>query len=251
MIRAIIVDDEKMALEQLRYALSQYKEISIAAEFSDPVEVLGKIRVLKPDVAFLDIDMPEINGFMLAEEIRDISPGTSIVFVTAYDDYAIKAFEINAVDYVLKPISRTRIDNTIQRVIRKITGLEGKSIKGNDNLDKLIKQNIIRILAWEGENIKILKPSDVLFISIAKRNTIIITKQKKYLGKHSLNYWEDRLAQWNFFRCHRSYLINLDKIEKIYSIFNNMYYLKMKDCKNEIPVSRRSLNNLKQILGFD
>ncbi|HAA25180.1 MAG TPA: DNA-binding response regulator [Ruminiclostridium sp.] len=251
MIRAIIVDDEKMALEQLRYALSQYKEISIAAEFSDPVEVLGKIRVLKPDVAFLDIDMPEINGFMLAEEIRDISPGTSIVFVTAYDDYAIKAFEINAVDYVLKPISRTRIDNTIQRVIRKITGLEGKSIKGNDNLDKLIKQNIIRILAWEGENIKILKPSDVLFFSIAKRNTIIITKQKKYLGKHSLNYWEDRLAQWNFFRCHRSYLINLDKIEKIYSIFNNMYYLKMKDCKNEIPVSRRSLNNLKQILGFD
>lgn len=250
MIRAIIVDDEKMALEQLRYALSQYKEISIAAEFSDPVEVLGKIRVLKPDVAFLDIDMPEINGFMLAEEIRDISPGTSIVFVTAYDDYAIKAFEINAVDYVLKPISRTRIDNTIQRVIRKITGLEGKSIKGNDNLDKLIKQNIIRILAWEGENIKILKPSDVLFFSIAKRNTIIITK-KKYLGKHSLNYWEDRLTQWNFFRCHRSYLINLDKIEKIYSVFNNLYYIKMKDCQTEIPVSRRSLNNLKQILGFD
>lgn len=157
MIRAIIVDDEKMALEQLRFVLNQYEEIYIAGEFSDPAEILGKIRVLKPDVAFLDIDMPEINGFMLAEEIRDISPETSVVFVTAYDNYAVRAFEINAVDYVLKPISKARIDNTIQRVIGRITSPEGKSIKGNDNLDKLIKQNIIRILAWEGENIKIIK----------------------------------------------------------------------------------------------
>lgn len=121
MIRAIIVDDERMALEQLGYVLSQYREISISAEFSDPVEVLGKIPALKPDVAFLDIDMPEVNGFMLAEEIMEISPHTSVVFVTAYDDFAVKAFEINAIDYVLKPVSRSRIDNTIQRIIREIT----------------------------------------------------------------------------------------------------------------------------------
>ena len=106
MIKTILIDDERMALEQLKYIVEQYEDIELIKSFSDPIEALQEFKDIKPDLVFLDISMPGLNGFMVAEEIKNISPKTEIVFVTGYDDYAIQAFELNAMDYILKPISK-------------------------------------------------------------------------------------------------------------------------------------------------
>ncbi|NLC67928.1 MAG: response regulator [Clostridiaceae bacterium] len=116
-IKTMLIGDEQVALEQLKCIVEQYEELEVLKAFADSEKVLQKISKIKPDLVFLDISIPGSNGFMTAEKIKNIAPSTEIVFVTAYDDYAIRAFEINAMDYILKPVTKSRIDKTIKRAI--------------------------------------------------------------------------------------------------------------------------------------
>lgn len=253
MINAIIIDDEEIAVTQLQYFLEQYTDIYISATFTDPITALEAIGGYQPNLVFLDIKMPEISGLAVAEEIMQILPESYVVFVTAYDEYALKAFDYNAIDYILKPVTRKRMDRTIQKVLAGFGGDRGKSTL-SDKLSKISKTygtSYHRIIAVEEEGkIILLNPADVVMFTPNGHGAIIHTPRKTYTTKQSMNYWEERLAEFNFFRCHKSYLVNFDRIEKILPMFNNTYLLQIRDYSKEIPVSRNKARELSQILGL-
>jgi DNA-binding LytR/AlgR family response regulator len=252
MINTVLIDDEEIALQQLRYLLGQYPEIDVRAAFADPVTALEKARLYQPDLIFLDIKMPEISGLAVAEELNRILPDACIVFVTAYDEYALKAFEYNAVDYILKPVSAKRIDKTVTRVLANFGSRPKAALAAK--LSKIRKQygkGFNKIIAVEDAGkISLLSPADVVMFTPRGHGAVIHTKTKTYYTKQSMNYWEERLAELNFFRCHKSYLVNFDHIEKILPMFNNTYLLKIAGYPAEIPVSRSRAKELSRLLGL-
>jgi len=253
LIKSILIDDEEVAITQLEYLLKQYPEIHVQATFTDPVTALEKVNLYQPNLIFLDIKMPEINGLVVAEEIMQILPETYIVFVTAYDEYALNAFDYNAIDYILKPVTVKRIDRTIQKVVTNLSGGKLKPTLAS-KLSKITQTHdsgFNKIIGVEEEGkIILLNPCDVIMFTPRGHGAIIHTQNKTYYTKRSMNYWEERLAEYNFFRCHKSYLVNFDKIEKILPMFNNTYLLKVHNSPNEIPVSRNKAKELSKILGL-
>ncbi|WP_378956199.1 LytR/AlgR family response regulator transcription factor [Pelosinus sp. sgz500959] len=253
MINTILIDDEEIAVTQLEYLLEQYPEIHVIATFTDPVTALEKIHLYQPDLIFLDIKMPEISGLVVADELSKILPETYVVFVTAYDQYALNAFDYNAIDYILKPVSLKRIDRTIQKVLTNFSSGKFKNTLPSklSKLTKIYSNGFNRIIGVEeAGKIILLNPSDVIMFTPRGHGATIHTQQKIYKTKQSMNYWEERLTEFNFFRCHKSYLVNFDKLEKILPMFNNTYLLKFFDYPTEIPVSRNKAKELSQILGL-
>lgn len=253
MIDTILIDDEEIAVEQLEYLLEQYPEINVLATFTDPVTALEKVHLYQPALIFLDIKMPEISGLVVAEEMMRILPETYIVFVTAYDEYALKAFDYNAIDYILKPVSLKRIDRTIQKALTNLSGGKSKTTLAVklSRIRKMSGSGFNKIIAVEeAGKIILLNPSDVIMFTPRGHGAVIHTGAKTYNTKQSMNYWEERLAEFNFFRCHKSYLVNFNRIEKILPMFNNTYLLKISDYPIEIPVSRNKAKELSQILGL-
>ena len=248
MLRVILVDDEKLALDELGFMLSSYPEIKVIGAYTNPAEALGQIIAQKPDLIFLDIDMPVINGLTLAKEVISVLKNTEIVFVTAFDGYAVNAFEVNAMDYLLKPVSRDRLDKTIERLClkHKANGKVGKYIMDKlNNIEKSLRQFEEKLAVWENEQIYLLKPSDILYLTVEDGNVLVFARQGRFLSKLSLEIWEGKLAAHNFFRCHRSFLVNVDFIERIIPTENNCCTIMLNDRKDEIPVSRRQTKELR------
>ncbi|MGI6450681.1 MAG: LytR/AlgR family response regulator transcription factor [Desulfitobacteriia bacterium] len=251
MIKAVLVDDEEMALEELAYALEQFENLNVLKTFSDPLEFLKELPNCQPDVIFLDIEMPEVNGFVVCEEILAHKPDILIVFVTAYDEYAIKAFEANALDYVLKPVDMKRLQQTIKKIVsRSSENSQERPCACLPQPDQYLKSSMNKIIVWENEEIILLKPSSVLYFKVQDGSVLVVTEQKKYKTRNTLNYWEQRLSKRGFFRCHKSFLINIDKIEKIVPMFNNTFILRLTNHREEIPVSRNGGKALKRVIGI-
>lgn len=253
MIKTILIDDEEAAVSQLEYLLRNYPEINVLSAFTDPITALEKIQIYKPDLIFLDIKMPEISGLIVAEEIMSIFPETYIVFVTAYDEYALSAFDYNAIDYILKPISAKRVDRTIQKVFTNFHGGKLRNIQ-TSKLSQIMKSygnGFNKIIAAEkAGKIILLNPSDVVMFTPNGHGAIIHTHTNTYNSKQSMNFWEERLTEFNFFRCHKSHLVNFGNIEGILPMFNNTYLLKITNFPTEIPVSRNKAKELAKILGL-
>jgi DNA-binding LytR/AlgR family response regulator len=252
LMRVVLIDDELMALENLKYVIGQFDGVEIAGVFTNPLEAIQEIDTIRPDAVFLDIEMPQLNGFVAAEEIFGILPGVCIVFVTAYNEYAVKAFEINAIDYILKPVSKKRIEQAIGKLVKNCGGLrQGGQVEGTDMIiAEYFKKQINKIIAWKGEKIILLNPNQVLYLYANERNVFVITEHGQLKVRNTLNYWEKRLLHFNFFRCHRAFLINLDKIEVIRPMFNNTYEIKLISHDDSIPVSRKYARALKQMLSL-
>lgn len=253
LIRAILIDDEEIAVRQLEYLLQRYSDIHVHAVFTDPVAALEKIASIRPDLVFLDIEMPVVSGFVVAEEIMRMLPDTYVVFVTAYDEYALKAFEYNAIDYILKPLSPRRIDRTIEKVLKNFSGGKAKNRWGSELAEarRLYSRDFNKMFAVEEDGkIFLLNPADIIMFTPHGRGAIIHTPERKYTTRHSMNYWEQRLAELDFFRCHKSFLVNFAKIESVLPMFNNTFLLKIAGLSREIPVSRNKARELTEILGL-
>ncbi len=249
MVRMIIVDDEKAAVDELKFMLDRYEDIQIAGTFTDPGKALETILINGTDVVFLDISMPEMDGFVLAEAVLKLKNPPFIVFVTAYDEYAINAFEINAVDYLLKPVYEERLDRTIQRVKEKMKN----KVKMQNEVNAFIKNRYIekhssRLPLWKKDRIYLVKPQDIIYCTCSAGETIINTNNNEFISTDSLNHFDEILTPYNFFRCHRSYLIQLDDIKEIIPWFNNTYAVKMNNNKEHIPISRRKVKEFKELL---
>ena len=237
MISCIIVEDELPAREELKYFLNEEKEIKLIAEFDNPLDTLNFLENNTTDVIFLDISMPDMNGISLGKIVTKMYPNMKIVFITAYKDYAVDAFEIKAFDYLLKPYSETRIRNLLKSLVNTETEVIS-SIK-NSNLKK-ITVNI-------DERLYVISLNDVDYIEASEKETLIFSNQKKYISKIKISKWEEMLKGYNFYRCHRSFIINLDKITQIEQWFNSSWIIKIKNYTTAIPVSRNNIKELKEI----
>ena len=252
MLRAVLVDDEKLSLEELSFILSKNNDIEIIGKYVDALSALEFIKKSKPEIVFLDIEMPEIDGFALAEEITQMDFPVSIVFATVFDKYAVKAFEINAFDYVLKPFSEKRLQITVDKI--------NERYKCNENIPSFIYNNIIpeiqeikvmkKLPLWKDECIFLVDPQDILYCTVLNKEVLVLTKDANFTTQYTLNQLGNKFINHNFFRSHKSYLVNLDKIYKIIPWFNSTFVLKIEDWKEEVPVSRHYVKDFKKIIDM-
>ena len=242
-MRAIIIDDERLARTELRKLLQDYPEVEVVDEAANADEGINKIDTLQPDLVFLDIQMPGKTGFdMLAELER----APHVIFTTAYDEYALKAFEVNALDYLLKPIEPKRLADAMQK-------LHVAETKENhvvpENFNQSILTEVDQVFVKDGERCWFVKLSDIrLFESVGNYAKVFFASNKPLILK-SLNALEERLDPKTFFRANRKHIVNLRMIEKIEPYFNGGLLLELKGGE-KIEVSRRQTVKFKEMMSL-
>jgi two-component system LytT family response regulator len=233
-LTAIIIDDERLARRELRSLLSEFAEISIVGEAENLTEAVNLIQTEKPDVVFLDIQFSNENGFDLLEKVEK---DFKLIFVTAFDEFAIRAFEINALDYLLKPVNPERLAKTLERLLET-------DEKPEKNWRKLEYED--RLFIEIGERSKFLKISSIKCICADGDYTQVFTDDgKKHLVTKPLKEWEDRLPEKFFVRIHRSTVVNLEFIEKVETWFSRSYQIYLREMREPLTVSRRYAAQLK------
>ncbi len=246
-LTAIIIDDESLARQIIKKYLEEFSSIELIADCSNGLEGIKKINELHPDLIFLDIQMPKINGFEMLEILEE---PPVIIFTTAYDQYAIKAFEVNAADYLLKPFSKERFNEAIEKA--KVY-LRDKSIQG-DQLKKLINHNdeqkeyIERIIVKDGSDILIIPAEQIKYIEAQDDYIMIYSEMGKFLKQKTMKYMERHLNPNEFVRIHRSYIVSIKEIEKIEQLGKESFLVKLKDKTRTFPVSKSGYENLKKVL---
>jgi len=241
-IRAIIVDDERLARAELKKLLALHPEILIIDEASNVEEGVEKIDLARPDLIFLDIQMPGKTGFDLLAELEK---APKVIFTTAYDEFALKAFEVNALDYLLKPIDPKRLADAIQKLQAEIE-LERASLSGNQR-GPLSESD--QVFVKDGEKCWFVKLQDIrLFESVGNYAKVYFDTNKPLILK-SLNALEDRLDDRVFFRANRKHIINLHWIEKIEPYFNGGLLVELKGGE-KVEISRRQTVKFKEMMSF-
>ncbi len=257
-LRALIVDDEYPARQELRYMLQNFDNVEIVGEATNANEALALIKALDYHIIFLDIAMPGMSGLELGAAIQDLSRKPHIVFVSAYDEHALKAFEVNAVDYILKPMEEQRLRKTIDKVLKSYQEVNDNFEKGTegDKPDNSGRRNtkeirIERIPAEKLGKTILVAMSDVFYAFTENDYVYIKTYNDKMITRFTLKELEARLNPSVFYRTHRCFIVNLHRVTEIVPFFNGTYNLVMEDAeKSEVPVSRAQAKKLRKILGF-
>lgn len=244
-IRALVVDDEPLARESLSMTLSSFEEITVIGECSDGFEAVKAVQELRPDILFLDIQMPRLDGFDVADLLGEDAP--YIVFVTAYDEYALKAFETHALDYLLKPVKPERFARTLEKIKERLEGGEPQNVDGllNDHREK--KFPVSRILVKDRMNIHVLPVEQIICFEARDDYVEIRTPSGSYLKKETLNRLEKMLDSRQFIRIHRSYLLNIGYLSRIEPYSKDSRISVLKD-GSTLPVSRSGYAKLKKLL---
>ncbi len=247
MKKIVIIDDEPLARSIVAEYLGKYDDLQVVAECNNGYEGVKAIQQHKPDLIFLDIQMPKINGFEMLELLDIIPP---VIFTTAFDEYAIKAFEANAVDYLLKPFSQDRFRDAMEKwQLKTANGVQDKNLRSlMDNGEKAVDEKT-RIVVKTNSEISIVPVGDVLYIEAYDDYVKIFTKDSYYLKKKTMNYYEQVLDPAQFFRAHRSFILNLQQLTRIEPLEKNTYVALLKSGK-KIPLSRSAYSRLKEKLGI-
>jgi two-component system response regulator LytT len=259
-LTAVLVDDEELARDELGFLLGQVGGVDVVGQAGNGIEAVATINRLKPDVVFLDIQMPGLTGFEVARRMIDAKTPSHIVFVTAYDQHAIEAFDVNAVDYLLKPVDPARLDVAIQRARRRIaserpaTGADtGVSAEQLEKIVEIVaerRNRRDRLALKVGERFLLVQADEVIYASLA--DDVITVVAGRHVGTSScrtLDELQEQLDPGVFWRVHRSHLVNINKVKEIVPWFNRNYILRMKDEKaTEIPVSRNHTRRLRDYL---
>lgn len=248
MLTALIIDDEELARNLIIHYLNAHPAISIVGQCSDGFEALKAINQLKPDIIFLDIQMPKLNGFELLEVI-DHQP--SIIFSTAYDEFAIKAFEQNATDYLLKPYSQSRFNEALKRVTLKHQKPKGTNITTDKLLQSIDNQeNILqRVVVKHHNQIEVISTEQLIYLESADDYVMLHTANARFLKQKTMKYFEDHLDKEAFVRVHRSYLVQISYIARFEPYGKDSFIVILKNNK-QIPMSRAGARLLKEKLGL-
>lgn len=258
-INTIIVDDEKPARDELAYLLKGFPEISIIGQGKNGVEAMALIKEYTPDLVFLDVQMPGLDGFgVLKRLVEKKMKLPHVVFATAFDQYAVQAFDVNAVDYVLKPFDKARIAKAVQRARREIEAatspaerleqlvnqLGGLTRQASPQAMKLLLQSQQRLLLVDGE--------DVIFATIDGGTISVVARDLEGTSNYrTLEEMQDALDSDIFWKPHRSYLVNIRHIKEVVPWFKSTYMLKMSDKKQtQIPVSRTQIKRMRELFKF-
>lgn len=245
MIKTVLIDDEPLARGIVKYYLSQYPEFEIVAECNDGFEGLKAIAAHQPDLVFLDVQMPRISGFEMLE-LLDQKP--AIIFTTAFDEYAIKAFEVNAIDYLLKPIEPLRFEEALKKV--KISNAFSAE-KAQEFLDTTASMNVQnhRIVVKDQGTIKIISVDDLQYIEANDDLVKLNTAQGNFFKSKTMAFFEQTLDPSKFIRIHRSYIVNLDQVTKIELKEKDSYIVQLRS-DIWLPVSKTGYSKLKVALGW-
>jgi len=255
MLRTVVVDDEQLAREELCFLLGQIPGVEVVAQAEDGPAALETIAEHTPDLVMLDVQMPGLTGFEVARRLVNGGTDAHLVFVTAYDRHAIEAFDVNAVDYLLKPVEADRLSTAVERVRRRMQTERG-SQPPVDNLDRVLqllsdRQNRREQLAVKvGDRFLLLQSDEVVHASVEDDVITVVTNSLSGTSNYrTLDELQARLDPDIFWRVHRSHLVNINKIREIVPWFSRNFILKMKDAKgSEIPVSRSQTKRLREYL---
>jgi two-component system response regulator LytT len=249
LLKTIIVDDERLARRELRRLLKAVEDVEITAEAGNGIEADAIIAKERPDLVFLDIEMPGLNGLQVAEKMLQKKNQAHVIFVTAYDHYAIKAFEVNAVDYLLKPIVPERLEESVERV-RKLIAAGASPLKNLEQLVASLSAPKNRKLSLRFEKSSIIIDAADLIFAHAEQGvvTAVTAATTGTLACQSLDELHEMLGD-SFFRAHRGYVVNIDKIREVIPWFSGTFRLRMSN-NSEIPLSRNRAKALRDILDF-
>jgi two-component system, LytTR family, response regulator len=233
-MNCIIVDDEYPSIQELSYFINNFSSIKVLGEFTDSVKALEYFQSNSVDVIFLDINMPRLDGLAFSRIIKGLKNIPLLVFITAYREHAVEAFEVSAFDYILKPYSESRIVDLLRRLDKCTTN----------------KCDNSKITLWKNDKLFVLNINDIYYCEANEHEVFVYTKEDHFKVSTSISEFHRRLPQDSFFKSHRSYIVNLDKIIEIIPWFNNTYILKLQGTNAEIPVSRQNIGLFKQLMGI-
>ena len=244
-MKILIVDDEFPARKLIRHYIEDETDIEVVGEYDHCSEALEYINMNTVDIVFLDINMSQMNGIDMAEKINKKINPPMIIFTTGFTEYAVKAFELNAIDYIVKPYTKRRIIESLKR------GREAK----NNQLYGLLSENIHysrgKLSAWDGNKMIVIKYSDIEYFSAAKKGKSNVRTEKGiYTVDLPLKDIENRLEINEFMRVHKSFIVNIEKITEVTPSFNNTYELTMISSCENVPVSRHYIASFREKIGI-
>jgi two-component system LytT family response regulator/two-component system response regulator LytT len=264
-LRVLVVDDEPLAREELCYLLDELGDVEIAGQAADGVEAVRLAEQLEPDLVFLDVQMPGVGGFEVARRLVLGPDPPEVVFVTAFDQYALDAFAVNAVDYLLKPVDPARLEQAVQRARKRVAAGRGAG-RPTAELPALTTetlQQIVHMVAERqsrrerlavkvGERLLLVSAEEVIYASLVDDTILVVTGQVTGTSNfRTLDELQAHLDPAVFWRVHRSHVVNINKIKEIVPWFSRNYILRMKDPKaTEIPVSRSQTKRLRDYLNL-
>jgi two-component system LytT family response regulator len=247
-IRTLIIDDEAPAREIIKHYLEELDDIEVIAECADGFSGLKTITVMKPDLVFLDIQMPRLTGIEMVEVLTE---KPEIIFTTAYDQFALKAFELNALDYLMKPFPKRRFIEAVKKAIEKIKSGAGNKIPGNLLLAKTpdSAKPVNRIVVRKGNAINLIPVEQIKYVEAQDDYVMIYHTAGKALKQQTMKFYEENLPKNDFVRVHRSYIVKVEEIKKIepYGKDNHIAILQSGD---KLPISRSGYKQLKEELNF-
>jgi len=264
-MRALIVEDEILASEELNYLIQEHSQIEVVDRLEDGLDVLKFLQEQEVDVIFLDINIPSLDGMMLAHHIGKFSTKPYIVFTTAYKEHAAEAFELEAFDYILKPYDEKRIAAMLHKlelafkrdhapVEQHVEDGPAPTADGSAAHGELVRERDTnshtdrRINLLRNDNIIVTDTADIYYAEAQEKVTKVYTKNGEFTMPVSISDFHSRLPQDTFFRCHRSYVVNLSQIREIVPWFNNTYLLRLRDLEAEVPVSRGKVKEFRQLM---
>ncbi len=241
-MKTVIIDDSRLARNELKRLLKEFDNVQVIGEAASVDEAKEKLNELKPDLIFLDIQMPGKTGFDLLEELESVP---EVVFSTAYDEHALKAFEYNALDYLVKPVQKQRLAGAVSKVFDKIKKKEAAERDGNEDILTINDQVFVK----EGERCWFVQLSEIRLFEVSGNYTTVYFDKSKPMITRTLNYLESRLDDKTFFRANRQQIINLKWIERIEPWFSGSLRIYLKGGE-EIDVSRRQTLKFKDLMSF-
>jgi two-component system response regulator LytT len=257
-LRAVVVDDEQLAREELCFQLGRVGGVEVVGQAGNGLDAVRVITDSEPDLVLLDVQMPGLTGFEVARRLLDGNLDAHIVFVTAFDQYALEAFEVNAVDYLLKPVEPRRLEQAIEKVRRRVppAGDRPKGPIGHEELERLLQLVADRrdrqeqLAVKVGERFLLIAADEIVHASVENDAIVVVTGTVSGTSNYrTLDELQTKLDPAVFWRVHRSHLVNIQKIKEIVPWFSRNYILKMKDAKgSEIPVSRSQTRRLRDYL---
>ena len=260
-LTALIIDDEPLARQELQYLLERAGGVEVLAQGTNGIEAVELIRAHKPDLVFLDVQMPGLDGFGVLKKLLDRKvPLPQVVFATAFNQYAVRAFEVNAVDYLLKPFDRKRVMQTIEKAqARLVAPVESASEAKLDALLRLVeeqaqpqKANSGKVIVRAQSRLLLVDQREICFASIEEGTISVVTRTVEgHSNCRTLEELMDQLDPETFWRAHRSYVVNIQHIREVVPWFKSSYQLRMDDTqKTEIPVSRAQTKRLRELFNL-
>lgn len=246
-MRAIIVEDEVLASEELEYLITKHSRIEIVERFEDGLDVLKFLQEKEVDAIFLDINIPSLDGMLLATNISKFAHKPYVIFTTAYKEHAAQAFELEAFDYILKPYD----ENRIAAMLRKLETTFERDVQqgGSPNpADSRQRSEEKRINLLKNDKYIVTDSDDIYYAEAQEKVTNVFTKSGTYTMPMSISEFHAMLPQDRFYRCHRSYTVNLSQIHEIVPWFNNTYLLRLRDMDAKVPVSRSKVKEFRQLM---